>query len=106
LRTERSRRATTAARALRRHLWAYGFGGGALIAANWATGGRWWSFWPLAVWGVALGVHYLIYKSRTVDERWAEARTADLRSKSYDASHIDAIARDHGTDDPAAGKRK
>jgi hypothetical protein len=72
---------------------------------NGATGGGWWSFWPLAVWGVALGVHYLIYKSRTVDEKWAEARTADLRSKSYDAGHIDAIARDHGTDAPA-GKRE
>ena len=105
MRTERSRRATTASRALSLHLWAYGVGAGVLIAVNWAIGGGWWSFWPLAVWGVALGVHYLIYKSRTVDERWAEARTADLRSKSYDASHIDAIAREHGTDAPA-GKRK
>lgn len=80
-------------------------GAGTLIAANWATGGGWWSFWPLAVWSVALGAHYLIYKSRTVDEKWADERTADLRSKSYDAGHIDVIARDRGTDDPA-GERK
>ena len=43
-----------------------------------------------------LAVHYLIHKSRTVDESWVEERTADLHSKSYDASHIDRIADDHG----------
>ena len=41
-----------------------------------------------------LGVHYLIHKARTVDETWVEERTADLHSKSYDASHIDRIAAD------------
>jgi hypothetical protein len=54
---------------------------------------------------VALAVHYLVHKSRTVDESWAEERTADLRSKSYDAGHIDAIVRDRGAGDPA-GERK
>jgi len=98
---ERARPDTTAARALHLHLWAYALGAGGLIAANWATGGGWWSFWPLAVWSVVLGVHYLVYKSRTVDEKWVDERTADLRSKSYDAGHIDAIAREHGRDDPA-----
>lgn len=43
-------------------------------------------------------MHYLVYKSRTVDEKWADERTADLRSKSYDAGHIDAIAREHRQD--------
>jgi hypothetical protein len=51
---------------------------------------------PLAVWGVLLGVHYLVYKTRTVDESWVDERTADLRSKSYDASHIDSIAERSG----------
>lgn len=67
-----------------------------LIAANWTTGGDWWSFWPLAAWSVVLAVHYLFHKSGTVDEAWVEERTADLHSKSYDASHIDRIADDHG----------
>ena len=43
-----------------------------------------------------LAVHYLIHKSRTVDEAWVAERTADLHSKSYDAGHIDRIAADHG----------
>jgi hypothetical protein len=89
---ERARRATTAARALRVHAGVYAFGAGALIAVNWATGGGWWSFWPLGVWGIALGVHYLVYKAKAVDEGWVEERTADLRSKSYDAGHIADIA--------------
>ena len=64
----------------------------ALAGANWLSGGPWWFFWLLAPWGVVLAVHFLVYKARTVNERWAQERAADLRSKSYDASHIDSIA--------------
>ena len=78
------------------HARAYAAAACALIAANWLTGTPWWSFWPLAAWGVVLAVHYLVHKSRTVDEIWVEERTADLHSKSYDAHHIDTIA---GRDD-------
>ena len=85
-------RATTPARAIRLHVGVYGAAACVLIALNRATGGGWWSFWPLAVWGVALGVHYMVYKTLSVDVRWVEERTADLRSKSYDASHIADIA--------------
>ena len=95
-RTDRAGRATTAAQNFRRHAWTYAAGACALIAANWLTGAPWWSFWPLAAWGVVLAVHYLVHKSRTVDEAWAEERTADLHSKSYDASHMDTIAKDFG----------
>jgi hypothetical protein len=41
-------------------------------------------------------VHYLVKKAETVDEAWVEERTANLHSKSYDASHIDQIAGDFG----------
>jgi hypothetical protein len=41
-----------------------------------------------------------------VDESWVEERTADLRSKSYDASHIDVIARDRGAAEDGARGRK
>ena len=51
-----------------------------------------WSAWPIGLWALALGVHYLFYKTRNVNERWANERAADLHSKSYDASHIDDIA--------------
>jgi hypothetical protein len=76
---------------LRLHLWAFVLGNVALNAANWAAGGGWWAFWPLVVWGFALGAHYLVYKSRRVDERWVEERTDEVRSKSYDRAHMDSI---------------
>jgi hypothetical protein len=81
---------------LRVHAWAYAVGVGALSAVNWLVGGPWWSFWPFALWSVVLAAHYLVHKSRTVNEAWAEERSAELHSKSYDASHIDRIAAEHG----------
>jgi hypothetical protein len=44
-------------------------------------------------------VHYLVYKSRTVDERWVEERTEELHLKSYDRDHIQNIRAAHGRDD-------
>ena len=96
VRAEQAGTATNAPGVFRWHAAIYLAGACALIAANWFTGGAWWSFWPLAAWGVVLGVHYLIQKTGTVDEDWVEERTANLHSKSYDAGHIDQIAADHG----------
>jgi fatty acid desaturase len=106
VKAEHARRATTAARAVRIHAGIYIAAASVLTAVNAVTGHGWWSFWPVGVWGVALGVHYIIYKAKAVDERWAEERAADLRSKSYDASHIDDIARDRGAAEDAARERK
>lgn len=75
----------------RPHCWAFILGNSALNVANWLGGGSWWAFWPLAGWGLILGVHYLIYKSNRVDGAWVEERTDDVRSKSYDRGHIDSI---------------
>ena len=77
----------------------------ALAGANWLSGSPWWSIWPLAVWSAAFTVHYLVYKARTTDERWAEERAADLRSKSYDASHMDSIAERYKVDAQAPPER-
>ena len=75
----------------RLHLWAFVAGNAALNAVNWSSGGDWWAFWPLVAWGLLLTAHYLFYKAKRVDQRWVEERTDDVRSKSYDASHIDNI---------------
>jgi hypothetical protein len=75
----------------RLHLWTFVLVNLALNAANWFVGGDWWAFWPLVVWGLILGAHYLINKSRRVDQRWVDERTEDVRSKSYDRAHIDSI---------------
>jgi hypothetical protein len=85
-------RTTARTRAFRLHVLVYVAVAVVLTGVNWFVGSGWWSFWPLGAWGVALGVHYLVYKTRSVDEAWVEERTADLHSKSYDAGHIDDIA--------------
>jgi hypothetical protein len=51
------------------------------------------------VWTPLLAVHYVVYKSRRVDERWAKERTDDVRSKSYDRAHMDDIAARHPRSD-------
>ena len=75
----------------RLHLWAFVLGNATLNVVNWFNSTDWWAFWPLVVWGLAFAAHYLIYKSRRVDERWVEERTEEVRSKSYDQAHIDSI---------------
>jgi hypothetical protein len=84
----------TGAQALRLHVWAYVAGACVLSAVNWKVGDTWWSFWPLAVWGVALAGHYMVRKTSSVDEHWVDEHTAEVHAKSYDVDHIDRIAKD------------
>jgi hypothetical protein len=78
-------------RFFRRHAIAFVAVNALLNAVNIASGAPWWAFWPLAVWGVAFGVHYLVYKTAHADPAWVEERTEDVRSKAYDRGHIDNI---------------
>ena len=91
------RRVTTQLPSFRRHAQIFSAAAAALIGINLIVGGGWWTFWPLALWSVLFGVHYLVHKARTVDDAWVEERTDDVRSKSYDAGHIDAIKKDPRT---------
>ncbi len=93
----------SARRWFRRHFAAFLVVNVGLTAANVVTGAPWWAFWPLAIWGMALLVHYLVYKTSTVDDAWVDARVADLRSKSYDLSHIDDIKRQPSGAGPERG---
>jgi hypothetical protein len=62
-----------------------------LIAANIVIGGGWWSFWPMCVLSLIFSLHFLYYKTVTIDEAWVEERTDDMRLRSYDLSHISDI---------------
>lgn len=75
-----------------RHLLVYLLVNGMLTAANAYTGRPWWAFWPLAFWGLIVMLHYFFHRAATVDDAWVEERTQDLRSKSYDLSHIEDIS--------------
>lgn len=82
-------------RVFRRHVALFLGGNVALSAVNYFVGTGWWAFWPLAVWSFILMIHFLRYKTATVDESWVDERTAELRIKSYDRDHIENIAA-HG----------
>jgi len=89
-------------RTFRRHVLAFLGVNAVLNAANVLLGAGWWAFWPLALWGVALAIHYLRYKALTVDEQWVDARATELRIKSYDRDHIENI-KAHGPGAAARG---
>jgi len=84
------------ARAFPWHARAFLAGNLLLNGVNALTGGSWWAFWPLAVSGLLLGVHYLFYKVAAVDAQWVEARTEELNLKSYDRSHIEGLKSRYG----------
>ncbi|MGI9384933.1 MAG: 2TM domain-containing protein [Methyloligellaceae bacterium] len=86
------------ARTFRRHLAAFLLGNALLTAANVATGGPWWAYWPFIVWTIALAGHYLVYKTATIDKRWVDTRADELKYKSYDRGHIDSISSRYETD--------
>jgi hypothetical protein len=63
----------------------------ALTVANIVTGRPWWAVWPLIISGVALSLHYFLYRATAVDEQWVAARISELNLKSYDRAHIESI---------------
>ena len=89
--TDTARAEHPARRRLRRHLIAFCAINAGLTALNVYTGRPWWAVWPLLGWGVVLAIHWLIWRVRTVDDRWVDARTEEVWLKSYDRSHIDGI---------------
>lgn len=78
-------------RAFRWHAWGFVAVNFALTAINVATGPPWWALWPLLATGLAFGLHYILFKTFTVDERWVDQRVQDLTIKSYDRGHIEEI---------------
>jgi hypothetical protein len=79
------------ARAFRPHLYLYLLVNAGLTGVNVYMGAPWWAVWPLVLWGMLLMLHFLYYRTVSVDDAWVEERTLDLRSKSYDMGHIDNI---------------
>lgn len=96
-----------AARAFHAHLLVSGALVGLLSVVNLVGGGGWWAFWPTLAAAVALGLHFLLFKTVAVDERWAAGRAEELHLKSYDRGHIQSIAERGGLTTPAdrAGER-
>ena len=84
------------ARAFRWHLLGFLILNASLALINFLIGGTWWGLWPLLITGLALAVHYFLYKAVAVDEGWVEERTQELNLKSYDRSHIEDLKSRYG----------
>lgn len=80
-------------RTLRWHAVAYAVVIGTLTAANIVVGDGWWAYWPTIVWGIALAIHFFYVRASSVDEKWIEERSGDLRLRSYDLGHIEDIKK-------------
>lgn len=100
------------ARTFRVHLLIYLAVNAVLTGINIYAGAPWWAVWPLVMWGLLVMLHFLVYRTTSVDDAWVEERTLDLRSKSYDMGHIDDIRehpapslRDDKGGSPPPGKR-
>ncbi|MBF2761452.1 MAG: hypothetical protein ISN28_14540 [Ectothiorhodospiraceae bacterium AqS1] len=77
-------------RSFARHLWLWlSIGGGLFLGdALFGLPGRWWSFWPVSLWGALLCVHFLVRRAFKVDDAWVQGRTENLKLRSYDLGHI------------------
>ena len=93
-------------RAYRWHAIAFLALNASLGIANAVTGGPWWAFWPMAITGFVLAVHYFLYKAMAVDERWVDERAEELNLKSYDRGHIEDLKSRYGADKSLEDGRK
>ena len=53
----------------------------------------WATFWPMIVWSLLFGIHFMIFRAQTVDDAWAEERLIFEVYRPWDTGHIDAIKR-------------
>lgn len=48
-------------------------------------------FWPLIIWYAVFSLHFLLLRSFSADEEWADERADKLRRKAYDFQHVKDI---------------
>ena len=48
-------------------------------------------FWPMMIWTILIGAHYLVAKSLNIDPDWVDERSADITDNAKDLSHIEGI---------------
>ena len=51
----------------------------------------WASFWVMIAWGLVFGVHFMIFRSQVVDEKWVRERMIFEVYRPWDHGHVDEI---------------
>ncbi|MFP6746773.1 MAG: hypothetical protein VCD66_04140 [Alphaproteobacteria bacterium] len=76
-------------------LWHHGllfFGIAALMISARVTFAPWMPlFWPLAIWYVVFSLHFLLVRSLTANDDWADERADKIRRHAYDFQHVKDI---------------
>ncbi|MDP6345295.1 MAG: hypothetical protein QF578_07745 [Alphaproteobacteria bacterium] len=54
-------------------------------------------FWPLLIWYVIFAFHFLLLRSLSVGDDWADARADKLRRQAYDFQHVKEIYKEPTT---------
>lgn len=63
----------------------------ALIVIDIAFLEGWGTFWIMLSWSTVFGVHFMIFRAQTVDERWAHERMIFEVYRPWDTGHIEEI---------------
>ncbi len=48
-------------------------------------------FWPLLIWYVVFSLHFLLVRSLTANDEWADERADKVRRHAYDFAHVKDI---------------
>lgn len=66
---------------------------GGLLAIDFFFLEKWATFWGMLGWAMIFGVHYLIFRSHTVDEEWLEEKMLFNVYRLWDYGHTGEIKR-------------
>ncbi|HJM91297.1 MAG: hypothetical protein QGG28_19730 [Alphaproteobacteria bacterium] len=63
-------------------------------------------FWPLLIWYIVFSLHFLLVRSLTANDDWADERAGKVRRHAYDFAHVKDIYIKPITFDPEKDKER
>ncbi len=63
-------------------------------------------FWPLLIWYIVFSLHFLLVRSLTANDDWADERADKVRRHAYDFAHVKDIYIKPITFDPEKDKER
>jgi hypothetical protein len=73
------------------HQMAFMVGLFALACADFFFFDGWSTFWAMVAWSLVFGVHFMIFRSQAVDEKWVRERIIFEVYRPWDYGHVDEI---------------
>lgn len=51
----------------------------------------WMTFWPMVAWSMIFGIHFMVFRSQSVDEEWVRERIIFEVYRPWDHGHVDEV---------------